>query len=221
VAAEMRNKRFQSEEELVLAAKRFQWCCYSEDPIVPADTTLMLFPVTIDQSMPAGSYSDYYSGLVMEKKAEMNIEKSRFFPTFSIGYNWQNILPMKNLNSWMVGVAFPLYFGPQKSRMRQAKIAMQTAQIEANEGMLQINHKLSELRASLSRLGESLNYYNNSALKEATELIKTADIQLRASETNVSDYIQSLNAAREIQRGYIDVVYQYNVAALEYELYKN
>ena len=48
----------------------------------------------------------------------------------------------------------------------------------------------------------------NSALKKFQE-----------SETSISEFIQSLNAAREIKRGYIETVYAYNVAILELELY--
>ena len=59
-----------------------------------------------------------------------------------------------------------------------------------------------------------------SALKEAEELMKAADLMFRESETDITEYIQSLNAVREIKRGYIEAVYQYNVAALEYELYR-
>ena len=32
-------------------------------------------------------------------------------------------------------------------------------------------------------------------------------------------FVQSLNSAREIRRGYIEAVYNYNVSALELELY--
>lgn len=48
----------------------------------------------------------------------------------------------------------------------------------------------------------------NSALKK-----------FQANETNITEFIQSLNAAREIQRGYIETVYAYNITVLELELY--
>ena len=54
---------------------------------------------------------------------------------------------------------------------------------------------------------------------EADNLMKTADLQFRESETDISEYVQSMNAALEIRKGYVETVYQYNVAALEYELY--
>ena len=50
--------------------------------------------------------------------------------------------------------------------------------------------------------------------------MKAADLMFRESETDIVEYIQSLNAVKEIRRGYIEAVYQYNIAALEYELYR-
>ena len=49
--------------------------------------------------------------------------------------------------------------------------------------------------------------------------MKTADLQFAESETDISEYVQGMNTALEIRKGYIEVVYQYNIAALEYEMY--
>ena len=70
------------------------------------------------------------------------------------------------------------------------------------------------------RYNESLRYYTTSALKEAEELTKAANLQLQQSETGVAEYIQSVTTARDIRRGYIETVYQYNIAALEHELFE-
>jgi cobalt-zinc-cadmium resistance protein CzcA len=222
LAADMHNKLFQAREDLRMAAQRFQWVCYSTEAIVPSDTTLAVFPVATEQagSIASESYSNYYNSLAAEKRAQVGVEKSHFFPELTAGYNWQNILPLKNLNSWMVGVAIPIFYGSQKSKVRQAQIAATTAQMEAADQMRLLNIHVSELRASLARYNASLAFYNSSALNEADQLMKAANLQLKASETGVAEYIQSVGSAREIRKGYIDAVYQYNVAALEYEMYK-
>ena len=89
-----------------------------------------------------------------------------------------------------------------------------------NPDYLEFWDKTPELEASLRRYNESLRYYTSSALKEADELTKAANLQLQQSETGIAEYIQSITTAREIRRGYIETVYQYNIAALEYELFK-
>lgn len=221
IAADLHNRLFQAKEEQKLALARFQWSCYADTPIVPAETGEAIFasPITKGGTL-SEAHLGYFHGQASEARAMLNVERSRFFPELSIGYTRQDILPLKNLNAWMVGVSFPLYFLPQKSRVRQAKWAATMAEIQAEANIRELNNKVTELETTLRRYEESLRFYTSSALKEADELTKAANLQLQQSETGAAEFIQSIAAAREIRRGYIETIYQYNVAVLEYELYK-
>lgn len=219
IASDMRNKRFQAEEELKLAESRLRWTCYTDIPIIPEDKSVLLYPVAMDSLRLSLAHLNYIRSGVEEKQALVNIERSRFFPELSVGYVRQNILPEKGLDSWMIGVSFPIWFLPQRSKIRQAKFERSMAQTRAEADIRGLDNRLTELRAQLRRYGESIRFYTSSALTEAEHLVKTADLQFRESETDFTEYVQSMNAAREIKKGYIEAVYQYNVAALEYELY--
>lgn len=220
LAADMRTRLFQAQEELRVAARRLQWACYSDSPIEPAQPELSMLAVDSLPAVGGEAYRNYFSSLTDEKIAMLKVERSRFFPELSFGYVRQDIRPLRGLNSWMVGASFPLYFVPQRSKIRQARIAADISRIETDRSIRELDHKVGELRIQLNKYGESIRYYRMSALKEAEELMKAADLMFRESETDITEYIQSLNAAREIKRGYIEAVYQYNVAALEYELYR-
>lgn len=219
MAADLYNRAFQAREELAVARNRFVWSCYADAPIEPADTTLALFHTDISERIPSQVHTGYFHSQADEQRAMLNVERSRFFPELSFGYVRQNILPLKNLDSWMVGVSFPLFFFPQQSKVKQAKIAAFAATTQADANVRELNNRIAELRAALRRHSESLRFYTSSALAEADQLVKAATLQLEHSETDISDFIQAVNAAREIRSSYIETVYQYNVAALEYELY--
>lgn len=220
MAVDMKNRLFQAQEEEKLALSRLNWVCYADRPLIPADTALVLFPV--DYQVPSFSevHLNYFQSQANEAKAQLNVERSRFFPELSFGYVRQDILPLKGLNSWMVGVSFPVYFLPRHSKIKQAKVAVVIARTEAEANTQNLYNKVSEAVASLRRQSESLRYYTTSALKEADELVKVANLQLQHSETNITEFIQAVNVARDIRRGYLETVYQYNIAALEYELFK-
>ena len=220
LAADLHNRMFQAQEEEKMALTRFRWSCYSDTPIVPADSTLSLLYTSLSTGTLSEAHTQYFKSQADEAKAMLNIERSRFFPEISMGYTRQNILPLKNLNAWMVGVSFPVYFVPQKSKVRQARLAVTSAQLQAESNLRELNNKVTELEANLRKYNESLRFYTSSALKEAEELIKATNLQLQHSETGVAEYIQSITTARDIRRGYIETVYQYNIAALEYELFK-
>ena len=220
IAADLHNRWFQAKEEEKMALARFQWSCYSNDPIVPVDSTLSLFYTGISDGNLSGAHTAYFQSQADEAKAMLRVEQRHFFPEISVGYTRQDILPLKNLNAWMIGVSFPIYFLPQKSKVKQARLTATSAQIQADANIRELRNKTLELEASLRRYNESLRYYTSSALKEADELTKAANLQLQQSETGIAEYIQSITTAREIRRGYIETVYQYNIAALEYELFK-
>lgn len=219
LAADLRTRLMQSEEELQLAARRFTWACYADRPIVPADSTLALFPAETGAAVLSDAHVGYFQSTADEKKAMLNVERSRFFPELSVGYIRQKIAPLSGLNSWMVGVSFPILFFPQQSRTRQARIDAYIARTEAEASTRQLSNKIDELQAMLRQQGESIRYYTTGALPEADALLKSAQIQFRESETDIMQFVQSLNSAREIKRGYIESVYNYNISALELELY--
>ena len=220
MAADLKNRLFQSQEEEKLALARLNWACYAGQPIVPADTALVQFPADIETPTYSEAHLKYFQSQAGEAKAQLNVERSRFFPELSLGYVRQDILPLKGLNSWMVGVSFPIYFLPRHSKVKQAKATAFIARTEAEANTRNLYNKVFEAIANLRRQSESLHYYTSSALKEADELMKVAALQLRHSETDITEFIQAVNVARDIRRGYIETVYQYNIAALEYELFK-
>ncbi len=219
-AADMRNKYFQAEEEHRLAAARLQWACYAEQPIIPTDTTLILPSTDLETTYTGDTYRQFYNGQAEEVLARARVEKSRFFPEFSVGYLRQNILPEKGLNAWTVGASFPIFFNTQRSRVRQAKADAYIARNDADMNIRAVDNKITELRTQLRRYRESIRFYTSSALPEAESLIRSANLQLKNNDTAITEFVQSMNSALEIRRGYAEAVYNYHVAALEYELYR-
>lgn len=219
LVADLQTRLSQAEEELQLATRRFSWTCYSDSPLLPMDTTLVLFPARVAEIAPSDIHLNYFRSVADEKKAMLRIERSRFFPELSVGYVRQKIAPLSGLDSWMVGISFPVLFFPQHSRVRQAKLDSYIARTEAESNIRQLNNKVEELSVALRKEGEHIRYYTTGALPEAEALLKSATVQFKENETDITQFVQSLNAAREIRRGYIEAVYAYNISALELELY--
>lgn len=220
MAVDLYTRQMKAEEELKLAARRFAWACYAGEEVVPADTVLNLFPVekllTPNLSL---THLNYFDSQVQEKKQLWRVERSKFFPEFSVGYVRQKISPLCGLNSWMVGVSFPVLFFPQRSRSRQAKFELKIAEWEAVQNRTELSNKVEELRNLLIQHQKTLDYFTSAALKEAYALGQSALIQFRESETDIVEFVQSLETARNIRQSYIEAVYAYNISALELELY--
>ena len=130
----------------------------------------------------------------------LKVERSKYFPEFSFGYSLQKIAPLKGLDSWSIGVALPLLCFPQQSRVKQAKAAVTMAQWEAENHSIELRKKLEELKSRISQKRKRLDYYENAALSEADELQRNALMLYRESETNATELLQSLSAARTVRK---------------------
>src|SRR5574344_1557901 len=150
LAADMRTKLMKAEEELQIAAKRFEWTCYSASSIIPADTALTLMPKRNSQSLST-AHQQYFRSIAAEKLATLKLEKSKFLPEFSVGYVRQKIAPLTGHNSWMVGVSVPIFFGAQASRTKQAKIDAFIANTEAEDNLRTLNNNVIELQSKLKQ----------------------------------------------------------------------
>ncbi len=226
INADIRAKLMNAREELKTAQRRFNWSCFSDKDLVPTDTTSTLLEYNIDKILykstedkVSQTYLNYFSSLTNEKLADLKIERSKYFPEITLGYVRQKIAPVSGLNSYMVGLSFPILFFPQHSRTKQAKIDYTIAKNDEELNKKELIYKVSELESFLLRQTEQLNFYNNGALKEAKSLLNSAIVQLKESEIDIIEFVQSINSAKEIERGYIEAVYNYNIAILELELY--
>lgn len=220
MAADLHTRQMKAYDDLGLSAKRFKWICYAPDDIVPSDTTLNVWKVdNILSASPSSAHLNYFMSDVKEKNDLLRIERSKFFPEFSLGYVRQKIAPLNGLNSWMVGVSFPLFFSAQHSRCRQAKLDLTMSEWEADRNSTELSNKVSELESQITQTQKTLDYYSKAALNEAKSLTETALLQFKESEIDIVAFVQSLQTARDIRRSYIETVYAYNVLALEIELY--
>ena len=218
-AADIHTRWLQAGEELRLAEKRFGWACYAGEDILPQDSVLAILPFREEPSIVSADHLNYLSSGVEEKKEMWRVERSRFFPELSVGYSRQKMSPLSGLNSWTVGVSFPILFFPQQSRAKQARIAMTVAEWEAEDSRTQLENKVDELRGRIQQQRKSLDYYEKAALREATSLQESALLKFQESETGIAELIQSLIVARDIRKNYMETVFNYNVSVLELELY--
>lgn len=82
-----------------------------------------------------------------------------------------------------------------------------------------LNNKVEELKGRLRQQKESLHYFTEAALNEAESLQNSAVSRYGANEIDITEFVQSINSARDIKKSYIETVYNYNVSVLELELY--
>ncbi len=142
----------------------------------------------------------------------------------------QNLLPDINLSlfqgtndgvnaqsysGFQVGIAVPLWFGYQKSKIQSAKtnVAIRTAENENFKTRLL--HKYKALMSDLKQHQKGIDYYHTSGKKLANETVFHATAAFKNGEINFLEYIQLLENAKSIETNYLSSIYQYNITVLE------
>ena len=218
LASDVHTKVLQAADDVRLAAKRFAWACFSKDAVEPADSVLTMLSMPENNTL-SQAHVGYFDSQVQVKRKAVDVERSRFFPELSVGYSRQKIEPLSGLNSWSVGVAVPIVFFPQKSKVKQARAEATIAQWDAEDNRLKLRNKVDELTLLLERQQRTINYYTGDALKQADELQRNAMMLYKESETGIVELLHSITTANDIRKSYVDALHDYNVMLLELELY--
>ena len=218
MASEAHTKVLQATDDVRLAAKRFAWACFSSDAVEPADSRLAMMSLPESYNL-SQAHIGYFDSQVEVKRKAVDVERSRFFPELSVGYSRQKIEPLSGLNSWSVGVAVPIVFFPQRSKVKQARAEATIARWDAEDNRLKLRNRVEELRLRIERQQRTIDYYTGDALKQADELQRNAMMLYKESETGIVELLHSITTANEIRKSYVDAVHEYNVMLLELELY--
>lgn len=68
MAADLYTRWMEASEELTLAGRRFAWTCYSDQPLLPADTTLTVMQMPTGGLSLSSRHLTYFDTQVQEKK---------------------------------------------------------------------------------------------------------------------------------------------------------
>lgn len=148
-------------------------------------------------------------------KANVSVEKSQFLPKFSLSYGKQVVDDVSGFNTYQAGISIPLWFFPQKSRVKAAKADVMIAENQYLEQKAVTESRVSQLIKSLEKIQKTLTYYDEGALLLAEEQITTAELASKEGEIDYVNYITILNSAIRIKQNHLQYLNQYNQLTIE------
>ena len=148
-------------------------------------------------------------------KANIGVEKSQFLPKFNLTYGRQIVDDVSGFNTYQAGISIPLWFFPQKSRVKAAKADARVSENQYLEQKAITESRVSQLLKSLEKTQKTLDYYKDGALILAEEQISTAELASREGEIDYVNYITILNSAIRIKQNHLQFINQYNQQAIE------
>ncbi len=148
-------------------------------------------------------------------KANIGVEKSKYLPKFNLSYGKQIVDNVSGFNKYQIGINIPLWFFPQKARIKAAKADGMIAENQYLEQKAVVESRVSQLIKSLEKTEKILKYYKEGALLLAEEQIAVAESASKEGEIDYVNYITILNSAIRIKQNHLQYINQYNQQTIE------
>ena len=160
---------------------------------------------------------NFYADAINLSSKQLNLEKQKLLPDLNVSvFQGINDGPgRQTYGGFQVGVAIPLWFGNQKSKIEAAKTETSIIESESNNYKIQLASRYDGLRSDLRQFEEELNYYNETGKKLSDETLLHANKAYQSGEINFLQYTQFLENAKTIESNYLKSLYQYNNTVLE------
>lgn len=219
--ANIQNRNFQAAQDYKLATNQIKRLLFISDDITPSDSTLEMYaiiPRTIgpDKFYPA-THIRLYDQHLQLKKWEAGYEKAKLFPEVSAGYFNQQITNVKGFEGIMFGFTVPLWFFPQKTKIKQALLNQNIAKNEREYQEFELGLRIENLKIELDKLFVQISYYTENILKQAHEQEQLLLIRHKNNIIPINEFFDRINSIYSKRLEFLTIVKQYNQVAVELE----
>jgi cobalt-zinc-cadmium resistance protein CzcA len=160
---------------------------------------------------------NYYDDAMKLSGSMYNLEKQKLLPdlNLSLFQGMNNGMGRQTYSGFHVGVALPLWFGSQKSKIAAAKTETRIIASVRNNYEIQLESRYQALLSDLRQFEEQLRYYEETGKKLSEETLFHANEAYQNGEINFLQYTQFLENSKTIESNYLHYLFQYNNTVLE------
>ena len=217
----------QLEQDIEIIILQFKLLLNSTTNFIPNEPSVK---IDFDLSNDSNLVNQHPFLKIIEQQKKMSIlnsklEKSKLMPDLSIGYynmtmkgaGADNIFynSSTRFQSVQVGVGIPLFFGSHKAKINASKINQHISEntylLERNNLQLGYKSVMGQYQTNL----ETVNYFEKTALKNASLIFETANKQFINGELNYLEWVMLTNQAISIQSNYLDAVKNLNESIIQ------
>ena len=152
------------------------------------------------------------AGIIAQKS--IALQKAKALPGLALGYFNQGERNTPIGNRFRIGFTVPLWFGQYKGNINAAMTELEINKQKINGFQQQLSVQLLQANNELAIYTESLQYYKNSGIPKANEIINTAKRFFESGENDYINYLRNINDAYSIQLKYLEAIRNYSQALL-------
>jgi outer membrane protein, heavy metal efflux system len=143
------------------------------------------------------------------------LQRSQLFPQVFVGYLNQGYPGSEILYRFRFGLAVPLWFPSYVSRIKAARIGIDVAHLQYSSSISNVKMQFIKSYSNHEKNILNVKYYEQTALKEAEEILNISSKSYKAGEISYFIYLQGLSQAMNIKMGYISAVKDYNQSIID------
>jgi cobalt-zinc-cadmium resistance protein CzcA len=218
---------------LSVSLLEFKWFLNSANDLVPDENSLKMPAPMINDTSQLRQHPLIKELRQQEiiSKARLKFEKSKLAPDIFASYNNMTIQGYgadekfysgsNRFQSFQVGIGIPLFFKAQGAGVKAMKLDLLKTQALYMSGMQTIQSKYQQALLKFQRNINVVKYYEESALRNAEEILNAANLQFKNGNVNYLEWVLFINNAISIQSLYLDAVKEMNESAIEINSYLN
>lgn len=163
--------------------------------------------------------------------ANYKLNRSQFLPSISMGYNNMTMFGSGSDNksynyssrfqSGQFGLGIPLFYVAQRARVKASGIQQQISENELATGKFKFQNEFAQLAAQLQSFTTTANYFEQSGLKNANLIMKTANLQFQNGDINYLDWALLNNQAISIENDYLEAIHNLNAVVIQINYLNN
>ena len=160
---------------------------------------------------------NYYNDAIKLSGKILMLERHKLLPDLNVSLFRGANKGIGNQTYWgfEVGVAIPLWFGSEKSKITAAKTDTYIMEFESNNYKIKLNSKYLELQSDLIQFDKGINYYESTGKELSEKTIFHAEQAFKNGEIDFLQYTQLLENAKNIESNYLTSLFKYNMTVLE------
>ncbi len=217
----------QLKNDIEILQLQFQLLLNTSSVFTPStENTKMNFAASLDTS----AINNHPQMKVLQQQKQISLvnkqlEKSKLLPELNFGYNNQsiqgtgadNVLYAKSdrFNFVQFGIGVPLFFGSQKAKINSAITLELISENNYQMGLQAMKTDLQSAYKQYQTQSETVKYFENTALKNANTITKTANQQFTNGDINYLEWTMLINNAISIQSNYTDAVKELNQTIIQ------
>lgn len=210
-----------TESALLRERKAFYQLCqaaYLPDSIAlkSTDAYLRLLPLP-DSQIVTTSWLAPTEQAVAIAQQETSVQKQGLLPSYKLGYFNQSIRPDFSFQGISAGISVPIWQKHLKARIAEAQVEELLAINELEWQQTELSRIQNQSWEQVKRLHQHLQIYTNALQTQQAALLQLGLEQWQNGEIDYFAYLQSLALALQNDLDYLDLVFQYNQAVLEWE----